>query len=891
VLIDRKSLLSRLIIPVFLSVFLILAVLVFSIYRITDKLIEEFTDHALAGHVGETMRIIEQAQSDLTTARLLDNPPVVEAKQKLVVEAASLQWERNGILGGITANGGTLIYSALPAGVTAERIFSQLNGSGRFSLKYHGRELRGKVLTYPAWGWRIIIAKSGVTHGDVRREVFYLIPLAVFGSALIVVTLFIFLRRNLQSPVAVMVDDVKQGRPVRPVGVSEFDLLGNTINNALEGIAARSRELSQELQERSRAEASVREKEARIRLILTSAAEGMYGVDTGGVCTFCNPSCLRMLGYEKEEDLLGSIIHGRIHHTRADGTPYPENECNILDAYRTGRNVHIDNEVFWRADGTGFPVEYWSYPIYRDGSCAGAIVTFFDISKRKEDETRLKEEKNKFESIIAAMADGVSIQDRDFDVLYQNNVHKAMFGDLAGGKCFRGFEGREEVCAGCPITGTFSDGQVHHARQTVEHPDGRRYYDITTSPLRDASGEVIACVELVRDVTERRRADENLYHSQRMESIGLLAGGVAHDFNNILSAIFGYAEMLQMEADESMKPYINHILSAAERASALTRSLLAFSSKQEVSLNPLNLNDTVAGFHRMLSRLVGEDIEFRLNLSRPLLMIEADKGQIEQILMNLTTNARDAMPGGGTLMLRTDLLALDQDWGDILKGTYAVISVSDTGSGMDGDTQKHIFEPFYTTKQVGRGTGLGLAIVYGIVKKHNGYIHVYSEPGKGTTFRIYVPLLCSWKADTANERPKPAPSGTETVLLVEDEKSVREVAAAMLSRFGYSVLEAIDGEDAVKLFLENSDKVDLVLCDLIMPRKDGKEAYDEIVKLRPGIKWIFMSGYTADIISQKAIIEEGARFISKPLVPAELLSAVRDALDSDGPAASQLTGS
>jgi len=384
------------------------------------------------------------------------------------------------------------------------------------------------------------------------------------------------------------------------------------------------------------------------------------------------------------------------------------------------------------------------------------------------------------------------------------------------------------------------------------------------------------------NISERNRLEQQLNQSQKMEAVGVLAGGVAHDFNNILSAIVGYATLLNMKMgpDDSLRHNVDQILLSADRAAALTQSLLAFSRKQLINLQTLNVNNIISGFYEILVRLIGEDIEVNLSLAPGKVLVKADKGQLEQVLMNLATNARDAMPKGGKLSITTETAVLYKDRGEIKCGSYAVISVSDTGTGMDRETLEHIFEPFYTTKEVGKGTGLGLAIIYGIVKKHDGVITVHSEPDRGTTFNIYRPLEQSMIREDKAEDQALMLQGTETVLLVEDDAPVRRVTKAILEEYGYGVLEAVDGDDAIQVFRENHDKIRLVLCDLIMPKKNGNETHDDLMKIRPDIKTIFASGYTADILAQKGLQEDDLHFISKPFNPTKLLVKMRAVLNT-----------
>jgi PAS domain S-box-containing protein len=405
--------------------------------------------------------------------------------------------------------------------------------------------------------------------------------------------------------------------------------------------------------------------------------------------------------------------------------------------------------------------------------------------------------------------------------------------------------------------------------------------------LLNEQGESVGSVAIGRDVTEHRRLEEQLRQAQKMEAVGQLAGGVAHDFNNILSAVIGYSHILleKMGQDDPLRVNVEQILDAAEKAADVSHSLLAFSRKQVINLKPVDMNGIIRKMDKFLSRIIGEDIELKTVIKTGDLRVMADSGQMEQVLMNLAANARDAMPRGGVLTLTSERAGLDDAFisahGYGERGEYALVSITDTGAGMDAETRRKIFEPFFTTKDTGKGTGLGLAMVYGIVKQHNGFINVYSEPGRGTTFKIYIPLV----SETATEYEKKqavtaAPArGTETVLVAEDDAALRKLSEIVLSEFGYKVILAADGEEAVKRFRENADHIDLLILDMIMPKKNGREAYEEIIKIRPEIRALFVSGYTAGTYQTKELLDRGLTLLLKPVSPKDLLRKVREALD------------
>jgi len=409
---------------------------------------------------------------------------------------------------------------------------------------------------------------------------------------------------------------------------------------------------------------------------------------------------------------------------------------------------------------------------------------------------------------------------------------------------------------------------------------------ITSTSQTDEEGDIAGYQGIIHDITDRKKLEQQLLQAQKMEAVGRLAGGIAHDFNNILTAIIGYGNLLkvEMKEDDPLTNYTTQIVTAAERAANLTRALLTFSRKQIINPKTVNVNDIINGLGRLLSRLIGEDIELSTVLTEKDLTVMADTTQIEQVLMNLATNARDAMPHGGKLVLSTDLIVFDAEYirahGYGRPGSFALITVEDTGTGISEEIKGRIFEPFFTTKELGKGTGLGLAIVYGIIKQHEGYINVYSDNDRGTTFKIYLPLAKSRYEDLQQKETSSVAGGTETILIAEDDNQVRVLNKKILEKAGYHVIEAADGVQAVNLFRDNRDKIQLLILDVIMPKKNGKECCDEIKELAPGVKVIFTSGYTANIIHKKGILDEGIDLILKPVSPNQLLRRIREVLDS-----------
>jgi PAS domain S-box-containing protein len=515
-----------------------------------------------------------------------------------------------------------------------------------------------------------------------------------------------------------------------------------------------------------------------------------------------------------------------------------------------------------------------------------------EVTERKLSDEKLKEEKTFIENALNAMKDVFFVFDLEGKFLRWNKTLNSVTGyldrEIALMKPVDLFRNDDIRIITEAIQTAVKEGSV-----TVEAlfftKDGRQIpYDFSASLLRGAHGKPIGISGVGRDLTEHKKLEQQFLQAQKMEAVGTLAGGIAHDFNNILTAIVGYGYMAQitMGPDDPQRANIGHMLEGADRAAHLTKDLLIFSRKEMSEKAPVDLNAIVGIVEKFLVRIIGEDIVCRLALHGEPLVVYADTHQLEQVLMNLATNARDAMPGGGDLIIATEQTTLGDAFVAsheyVKPGRYALLSISDTGEGMDKETCKKIFEPFFTTKEVGKGTGLGLAVAYGIIKQHEGYIYAYSEPGIGTTFKIYLPLIT-----TEARKVEIVPveefliKGTETILLAEDDESVRSLISIVLKQEGYTVIEAVDGIDAVKKFMENRLTIQLIITDLIMPKMNGKEAYDEMKVRRPGLKAIFVSGYAPDAVRQKISLDSDVDLISKPILPYALLKKVRCMLDED----------
>ena len=422
------------------------------------------------------------------------------------------------------------------------------------------------------------------------------------------------------------------------------------------------------------------------------------------------------------------------------------------------------------------------------------------------------------------------------------------------------------------------------------HKDGTwRFLESTASPVRNERGEIEKLVIVNRDISERKQLEEKFRQAQKMEAVGRLTGGIAHDFNNLLGVMIGYAESMQRRLDKThaLRESVDEIVSAGKRAGSLTQQLLAFSRQQVLHPTVLDLNLIVSDMEKLLGRVLGDDIKVMTGLLADSARVKADRSQLEQILMNLAVNARDAMPKGGKLILRTANVLMDEAFArqhpyPVQQGSYVLLTVADTGTGMDAETKARAFQPFFTTKEKGKGTGLGLSTVYGVVKQSAGYIDVFSNPGEGTTFKIFLPRQLSATVATSI-KPSLSPGrtrGTETILVAEDEAALNSIVRRALESAGYKVLVAANGEEALQVSTQYMDEIHLLLTDVVMPKLSGRTLGEELVKTRPMLRVIFMSGYTDEAIVHHGVLDAGTHFLVKPFTTADLTRKVREVLDS-----------
>ncbi|MGA2984964.1 MAG: PAS domain S-box protein, partial [Terriglobia bacterium] len=643
---------------------------------------------------------------------------------------------------------------------------------------------------------------------------------------------------------------------------------------------------SEIITERKRAEQALRDSEERYRRFLELNAAGVLRSTLDGKILDCNRSLVRMLGYDS--------IEGLKSHNTDDLYFFPGFRDLILKRAKT-ESVLVGNEMcLKRMDGSPVWVLFNVSLIDGDGETGGVLEgTLIDITVRKRAEEALKNNEATLARAQRIAHLGNWVQDLIKDELHWSDECYRIFGVTAEAfrPSFEEFLRRVHPEDRGMVKKAYTDALYQDKPYSLDHrivlPDGSsRYVHEEAEITRDEAGKAISMLGTVHDVTEQKQLEQQFRQAQKMEAVGRLAGGVAHDFNNLLTIINGYSEFTLdgLKLDDPNRKHVEEVRKAGERAASLTRQLLAFSRQQVMDLQVLDLNSVITSMNMMLGRLIGEDINLVTVTGKDLGRVKADPGQIEQIIVNLAVNARDAMPQGGKIIMETRNVDLDapyaQTHGVVKAGPYVMLAMSDTGIGMDAETQKRIFEPFFTTKEIGKGTGLGLSTVYGIVKQSDGYTWVYSEPGKGTTFKIYLPRIDEpLEVHGLENADAEAARGTETLLVVEDEPAVRMLVLESLRMKGYRVLEASNGAEAISIAAQNPRSIHLLIADVVMPEIGGRVLAEGLMSTHPEMKVLYMSGYTDNAIVHHGVLETGTAFLQKPFTPKALAQKVREVLN------------
>lgn len=634
------------------------------------------------------------------------------------------------------------------------------------------------------------------------------------------------------------------------------------------------------------AAALIRESEAKYRLLVENQTDLIVKVDMEGYFQFVSLSYCKLFG-KTEEELLGSSFTPLVHKDDREHTAKAM-EALFQPPYTAYMEQRAMTKDGWRWLG-------WMDTAVFDeaGNITAVIGVGRDITERKQIEGVLQENRvRSSQALKAAQAGAWEWNMATNQTIWSEENYLVLglspdIGETNYDTWLQRVHPEDRAEAEYQVNKAVEQKRDLNIEFRIVWPDGTiRWINDVGKSVFDEKGDMVGMYGIQIDITERKQLEAQLQQSQKMESIGRLAGGIAHDFNNILVPIISYAElgMMNLTPDDKLYSYLQQVRDAAERAADLTRQILAFSRRQVLEMKTVDINVIVIEFEKMVQRLIVEDIELQTLLDPILYPVKADRGQIEQVLMNLVVNARDAMPTGGKLTIETASTYLDETYvkryaDDQPAGHYVMLAVSDTGHGMDMATQQQIFEPFFTTKMQGKGTGLGLATVFGIVKQHGGNICVHSEPGNGTTFKVYLPRAEGTVQTYETAVIEPASVyGIETILVVEDEKMVRKLVCETLAAHGYKVIEAQSPHDGLRLAYEYKKTIHLLLTDVIMPEMNGRELYQKILFVHPDIKVLYMSGYADDVIADHGILKEGISFLQKPFTVHTLTRRVKQVL-------------
>jgi PAS domain S-box-containing protein len=660
--------------------------------------------------------------------------------------------------------------------------------------------------------------------------------------------------------------------------------------------------ITRDVTEQKKAEETILEQKKFAEDLVANSAIATFVIDAGHKVVLWNRACEELTGL-RAADMIGTdnqwkAFYGRKRPTLADIVI--DGDWKQADALYASLKQStlvpgglVSEAWYPNLNGKERYLTFEAAPVYNSkGELVVATETLHDVTEHKRAEEILKKERDFTNGIFDTVGSIVLVLDRTGRIVRFNRTCEEVSGykaeEVIGRNVWDLLIPPEQVDGVKAVFKNLVSGMFPNRYENywVARDGARKLIAWSNTALLAPDGSVEFVIPTGIDITEHKRLEDQLRQSQKMESIGTLAGGIAHDFNNILTAIIGYSSLLQMKILEGdpLRHSVEQIISAANRAATLTQGLLAYSRKQVLNAQPVNLNDVVKKVGQLLTRVIGEDIELKTITTDHNVTVMADAGQLEQVLMNLATNARDAMPDGGCLFIETERVVFDEETAKVHQfgepGSYALVSVTDSGVGMDEKVRERIFDPFFTTKEVGKGTGLGLAMTYGIIKQHNGSIDVSSEVGKGSSFKIYLPIVPTAEKHHLPVELPPLMGGTETILLAEDEEVVRELTRHVLEQFGYKVIEAVDGEDAVSKFMENRERIKLLLLDVIMPKKNGREVHAKISIFKPGIKTLFLSGYTSDVMLQQGLVEPEFTFIMKPAPVNDLLRKIRSLLDS-----------
>lgn len=898
-MIDRKSIRFRIIGTLLIFIVIILLAQFIIAYRVSKHVFVEYRTYTMSNHSSEIKKIINTAINELTLSQLLNKDVVVEAKKITVIDEIKSYWTKKDLQGYIKTSG-RIIYSSMDSNLI-KSFEPSLPKDGVFHIEKVFLHISGSVINVPLWDMELVFAEKPLIpflhllSKDTTTAI--MVPTIALSCLLIFLVTFYILRNNLQHPIEAIISDIQKKGEIGKTGIIEFDTIGLEINNSIKNINKKT-EQCRTLHDIALTIHKSLSIDETLNIILDIAqtaikselaAIGLY-TDEGRfkkLITRGNPFSPGRLPEGKGllQFMRLSLVPVRIEDVKKhlafsggfqENHPQIENFLGYPIFSSEGKPI---GALYFANKEEGFTEEDEAF---LKAICADAAIAI----ERAENISRLES----FKAVIESAFDVIVITDEEGYILYANPALERLTGysrnEVINKKTNILKSGYHDEAFYRNLWETIKDGKVWKGEFINRKKSGAIYYaSAVVFPLR--TEDRLNYVSIQRETTEEKKLYEQLLRAQKMEAIGTLAGGIAHDFNNLLAAILGYSELLLDQIKEGSEIYkpLKIIHNAAVRGAELANKILTVTRKEKMEAKVINMNEIIRNSIELLRRSIPLNIEIITNLKEDLPMVKADPSQMQQVIMNLAVNARDAMPEGGRIIIETDTVDRENGAANGLpldKNGFLKLSVSDTGEGIDAETQRRIFDPFFTTKDPGKGTGLGLYIVHSIITNHGGYINLYSEPGKGTRFNIYLPVTGDIKEEDEGSPRMEDIRGTETILIIDDEPNIRALCSDLLEPLGYKVLPAEDGNQGIRIFRDMKDKISVVLLDMIMPKMAGNEVFQILKTIKPDVKVVLCSGYSHNgFTGIDKLIRDGAKgFIQKPFTRQTLGKAIRKAISS-----------
>ncbi len=881
--------------PLFLLITAITLFMFIIVHQVSEYIFEDYHTHSVMGHTQALKEIINRAVTEPITSGLLTEKVAADARKKSVIDDIAAYWGKNNLKGGIVTAGGEVLYSSLDNNLTKE-LPEISSHEGIVHMRGGGlTHSHGYTIHLPVWNWRIVsISGAAIPWGYSRRIVFLALCIAV-SSVAMGWSVFIVLNNNFHRPLKGFLSDLRRSGAIKGTGISELDTIGSAINESF----SRLNRKTEQYQTLHQIAISLHEDVSTDEILnsIIDKASRLIQAELAAIALYDETGKFRKLLTKGATIKTSSVLpegKGILEYTRLSLAP-----------------VRIDHVAAHPAFSGSFPEGHpaidnlLAYPIFsEEGSPRGAL--YFGNKPggfTDEDELILKAisadaaiaisksesimQLRRFKQVIDSAFDVIMITDADGLVTYANPAFEALtehrVEEAVGRKTSIVKSGYHGEAFYKRLWATIRAGDVWKGEFINRKKNGELYYaSAIIFPIH--TGGEINYASIQRDITHEKRLYEQLLRAQKMEAIGTLAGGIAHDFNNLLTAILGYSEIMlsATKADDAFHRPATIIYNAAGKGAELAKKILMVTRKEKMETKPVNINEVIRNSMELLQRSIPKNIEIITNLSESIMPVRADAAQIQQVIMNLAVNARDAMPDGGVLNVETSVVGSEHGAADDVpdgKNGFIKISISDTGTGMDLETQRKIFDPFFTTKDTGKGTGLGLYIVHSVVNDHGGYINLYSEQNKGTRFNIYLPTAKEEDTGDAGQAEDDI-TGSETILVIDDDSDVRELCKDMLEPLGYTVISSGNGNDGINIFRQMKDKITLVVLDMIMPKMGGNEVFQALKTIKPDVKVLLCSGYSYNgFAGIDKLLKSGVKlFIQKPFTRHAMARAIKKAL-------------